>query len=1151
MTISRAEFKEHLRSFNFHELFLSLGWDNVKYQNKLKIDDTNYNLKGIVQKRGFLILTCVSESDFPDTNTRKKIERQVSKLFYEHLIIYHDNKTKQIWQLSRKLPNKPIQVREFTYYNHQEPEFLYQKVGGLLFTLDEEDKLSLVDVKQRISEEFNQNAEKVTKKFYQDFKKEHSAFQNFIEGLEDKSDIDWYTSLMLNRLMFIYFIQKKGFLDSNPNYLSEKLKTSIEKKGKDKFYKSFYRSFLLTLFHKGLGNPQHDKKLLEEIGKVPYLNGGLFDVHELEKDNEKLDIKDKAFERLFKFFDEFNWHLDTSINATGRDINPDVIGYIFEKYINDRASMGAYYTKEDITEYISKNTIIPFLFDKAKKECANAFKDESSLWQMLKDNPDKYIYDAVKHGIYENQSRDTPFSSQEKGDGGMSSNLKIRELPQEISRGINPEIQKRIVKDVQNNPPQLLELRKDWNKPAPPEYGLPTEIWREVVERRERYFEIKKKIENGEIREINDFITYNLNITQFAQDAVENYEGSDFINAFYNAIKEVTILDPTCGSGAFLFAALNILEPLYETCIKRMREFVEIDDTAGTGKKHQNFRKVLADVEQHPNEKYYIYKSIILNNLYGVDIMKEAVEIAKLRLFLKLVAEVEPDAEDENYGLEPLPDIDFNIRSGNTLVGYASYKQIEESFESRESNGTLMFSEEKKFLKNVDDTANKVADMFKEFREQQAVNNPDSIEYKETKNKVIKILDILNDDLNKYLAYEYGINSEDLMDQARYKKWLDTHKPFHWFAEFYEIVHQKGGFDVVIGNPPYVEYNSVKKSYLLRNYETLQAGNLYSFVIELSIKIQKVSGYNGMIIPLSAYSTDRMDVLQKYEFMNSQTIWLSNFAERPSKLFSGAERNVTISILRLKSTGTDYNLFTTAYYKWNAEFRDHLFENISFYSANGTSIFGIVPKVSRKEELSLLNKLRNINKNVNFFLSSKTNENTLYYRNSGGRYWKIITDFQPKFLLNGSYSVSSRESYLHFNSKTDKEITVAILNSTLYYWYYINHSDTRTNNPSDLKDFPVDISSLSVDSRHSLISLCSKLMKDLNDNSKQVTINLKTGQAKVQQFFPHKSKNIIDKIDMVLAEHYGFTEEELDFIINYDIKYRMGKELNAGSEEEE
>ena len=63
--------------------------------------------------------------------------------------------------------------------------------------------------------------------------------------------------------------------------------------------------------------------------------------------------------------------------------------------------MGAYYTKEDITEYISKNTILPFLFDRVKKDCANAFKEESSLWQMLRENPDRYIYDAVKHGVYQ------------------------------------------------------------------------------------------------------------------------------------------------------------------------------------------------------------------------------------------------------------------------------------------------------------------------------------------------------------------------------------------------------------------------------------------------------------------------------------------------------------------------------------------------------------------------------------------------------------------------------------------------------------------------------------------------------------------------------------------------------------------------------
>lgn len=1025
MTISRAEFKEHLRSFNFHELFLSLGWDNVKYQNKLKIDDTNYNLKGIVQKRGFLILTCVSESDFPDTNTRKKIERQVSKLFYEHLIIYHDNKTKQIWQLSRKLPNKPIQVREFTYYNHQEPEFLYQKVGGLLFTLDEEDKLSLVDVKQRISEEFNQNAEKVTKKFYQDFKKEHSAFQNFIEGLEDKSDIDWYTSLMLNRLMFIYFIQKKGFLDSNPNYLSEKLKTSIEKKGKDKFYKSFYRSFLLTLFHKGLGNPQHDKKLLEEIGKVPYLNGGLFDVHELEKDNEKLDIKDKAFERLFKFFDEFNWHLDTSINATGRDINPDVIGYIFEKYINDRASMGAYYTKEDITEYISKNTIIPFLFDKAKKECANAFKDESSLWQMLKDNPDKYIYDAVKHGIYENQSRDTPFSSQEKGDGGMSSNLKVRELPEEISRGINPEIQKRIVKDVQNNPPQLLELRKEWNKPAPPEYGLPTEIWREVVERRERYFEIKSKIENGEIREINDFITYNLNITQFAQDAVENYEGSDFINAFYNAIKEVTILDPTCGSGAFLFAALNILEPLYETCIKRMREFVEIDNATGTGKKHQNFRKVLSDIEQHPNEKYYIYKSIILNNLYGVDIMKEAVEIAKLRLFLKLVAEVEPDDKDENYGLEPLPDIDFNIRSGNTLVGYATEEELDKGL-----SWSFDFDSDKEKLHEKMDVVARAFKRYKEIQLEEGVT--EYKEFKNAKDDLINRLAELNDSLNDYLAKDYGIIRDK--EKKKYENWYNSHKPFHWFAEFYEIINDKGGFDVVIGNPPYLQLSKI--DYSLKKYEFF-VSDVYGYMVFRGLNLLSKNGNFGFIIMHSIAFSRNFKELREILKHHKSKKWFSFYARIPSGLFSGDVR-VRNCILLSSNTKDSLNFqdaFTTRIHRWFSEQRINLFPLMNYSQFYFKEV---IPMFDNKNEVSFFTKLKGESIASYFYKKSSVK---LFYKKTAYNWLAVSPLEPPSFNEKGQKIPQTQIGTLYIRDEKIKKVLLLLFNGKLFYTYWLIYGD--------------------------------------------------------------------------------------------------------------
>jgi len=64
----------------------------------------------------------------------------------------------------------------------------------------------------------------------------------------------------------------------------------------------------------------------------------------------------------------------------------------------------------------------------------------------------------------------------------------------------------------------------------------------------------------------------------------------------------------------------------------------------------------------------------------------------------------------------------------------------------------------------------------------------------------------------------------------------------------------------------------------------------------------------------------------------------------------------------------------------------------------------------------------------------------------------------------------------------------------------------------------------------------------------QTRIQKQTGEVKIQSFRPRLSKPIIDEIDKVLAKHYGFTEEELDFIINYDIKYRMGDELNTDEE---
>lgn len=263
----------------------------------------------------------------------------------------------------------------------------------------------------------------------------------------------------------------------------------------------------------------------------------------------------------------------------------------------------------------------------------------------------------------------------------------ISEFQQEVQEGISHELEDKLVEAFTQ--PHLWEIRKTWNQKAPENIGLPTEIYRELIERRKSHADLKAKIDGGEITRINDFITYNLNIRQFSQDFIENTEDAAFIRHFYKSIAgykdqsqpknsraPITILDPTCGSGAFLFAALNILEPLYEACIIRMEQLVE--EQPG---KHKFFEETLFEVksDQHPSLQYFIFKSIILNNLYGVDIMNEAVEIAKLHLFLKLVATVDVNPRNDNFGLEPLPDIDFNIRTGNTLIGFATKNELLQS----------------------------------------------------------------------------------------------------------------------------------------------------------------------------------------------------------------------------------------------------------------------------------------------------------------------------------------------------------------------------------------------------------------------------------------------------------------------------------------
>ena len=1097
--LDRPKIRASLERFDLRSLFIEeLGWDHGGEGLEIPVANATYALQAIAHKRGLVAYQYVADEDtaFPDHPTRQKIEKAVAKTVREHIIVYaSSDRSTHHWQWVKREPGQPDRSRSHIYQRGQAGEGLIQKLEQIVFTLDEEADLTIVDISGRVRAAFD--VEKVTKKFYDRFKKEHQAFLGFIEGIENVADREWYASLMLNRMMFIYFIQKRGFLDGDIDYLQNRLQRMQTAYGEDRF-QTFYRLFLLRLFHEGLGQPEADRtpKLNKLLGRIPYLNGGLFEVHDLERDNEDIHIPDEAFQQIFDFFDAYQWHLDDQPLRNDNEINPDVLGYIFEKYINQK-QMGAYYTKEDITGYISRNTIIPFLFDRAKKECSIAFKPGGGVWQLLADDPDRYFYEAVRHGITYDIHKGEALADR-------------RELPTEIAAGL---------KDVSK--------RGDWNKAAPPDYALPTETWREHVARRHHYEEVRTKLAAGEVTSINDLITYNLDIEKFAQDVIAGSEGPELIRAFWKAITQVSILDPTCGSGAFLFAALNILEPIYTACLETMQGF--LDDLERSKRKHRpeklgDFRKVLEQVASHASERYFILKSIIVDNLYGVDIMEEAVEICKLRLFLKLVAQLE--SYDQ---IEPLPDVDFNVRAGNALVGFTELKEVK-----RAMQGDLF---KELSLPGIEEHAEIADRAFRKFREMQTEQGMDAGEFTRAKTDLRNRLDDLRAELNGYLASEYGVKTDD---EKAYGQWRNSYQPFHWFVEFYGIIHD-GGFDVIIGNPPYVEYGKVKESYRILEFYTQRTANLYAFSTEQSERLLRGKGRLGLIIPVSFASSDLFQPLRQLFWRTNRPLYLSHFSNRPGQLFSGAQNRLTILITG--ETGSQ-KAFSTRYHRWDGKRgeRPSLFNTLQYIGLRDLTrrFDGLFCKIGSKESVSVLGKI-DADTTIRRYLSKSGVASVHWVRVPGYFCQFFLKPPMARTEDGGQVRVRGEVKTIYTADESLRHVIHALLNSSTYYLYFTAYSDGRHINPTDVYDYPFKFDSFCADTVEQL----EKLSERLQDAMTEHTRHWRKSGLLIDSVNSKPCKPIIDEIDRTLAQHYGITEEELDFIINYDIKYRMGLETSS------
>jgi len=885
------------------DLFVEvLGWGRPEEASiELKTATGPIVVSPVADLSGFLICEVKCETR-PSGSVQRAIDKEIGLLRADRLVVF-TYPTGQTWRWPKMTASNSMSQEVLDVRSGQVPLFLAQRLAGLAVTAKELlSGVSLVDIRSRVRGQFDSST--VTKKFYDQFKGRHEELSNEIKGIADTADRRSYSTLILNRLMFLYFLQKKGFLNGDLDYLRNCLREVRELSGEGKFYE-FYRDCLLPMCFDGLnkkGGIVTDPDMRRIVGRVPYVNGGLFEEHAIES-SSSISIPDSAFEEIFEFFDRFVWHLDTRLTGNPNEINPDVLGYIFEQYINftskGRKDNGAYYTKEDITGYMVDSTLAVRILEVIQSAGVDVL-------ERIRSNPSTYLRRPLLHG------RDS------EGSAWLPAPANLEQC-------------------WKSDPENWGELD---TTPTDDAVCLPGETWVEAFHRRERIEEILQSTKS--ISDLNMVITLDLDVRLLIRDCLEHVTSVERVLQIWQGLSSIAVLDPTCGSGAFLFAALELLEEVYVLLIEGM-ESSDHDENV-------DVKTILSNIKKHANTRYFVRKHSALHNLYGTDIMEDAIETAKLRIFLSLVACI--DHIDE---LEPLPDLDFNLRCGNLLVGF-----IDADDANRVGGNIFVFEE----LGNLQPEIDRYLQSYREFIDKSADGSAD---LGVDKTALRETAEDLRSRANNIYATCLRVSGS-----KKIAAWVKKSKPLHWFLEFPGVI-ANGGFDVVIGNPPYIAKSKIN-DYDIIGFKTDACPDIYAQCYERSLNLLRDDGRHAFIVMVSlAFGAD-FGALRKFISDRNGAEWWSTYGKRPSSLFEGAEVVNTILVLA-KGEGS----YSTSHHIFTAETRSWLFSALEYHpiSRVGTEIplrGGIANAVVKRMALT------------QGISAPKSAKKHLYVKNSG-RYW--------------------------------------------------------------------------------------------------------------------------------------------------------------------
>lgn len=315
-------------------------------------------------------------------------------------------------------------------------------------------------------------------------------------------------------------------------------------------------------------------------------------------------------------------------------------------------------------------------------------------------------------------------------------------------------------------------------------------------------------------------------------------------------------------------------------------------------------------------------------------------------------------------------------------------------------------------------------------------------------------------------------------------------------------------------------------------------------MIEKDIDHISRDGYWGLIVPISAIAGSKFSSLQQMLFNENSQLFIDSYAKRPCKIFNKVEQRLVILHGKKKSTEDSVSVYTCGHKRWYRNERKKIFQGSNYILCKHYNLRdGTIPKLKDKIENEIIRKMfLSENPSVKYYYADKNTDNDVIYHASSG-YWLKAFNYIPEFYSEKRGETKSSEyKAIKIKKEYKNYIFMCLLNSSLFYWYWIIFSDERHFTKKDIDEFPFDYHKLDDQSLKYLHHLSEKLMDSYKEHAINRTVNLggNTGIVKYQEFHPKYSKDIIDEIDQIIGKVYGFNDEEIKFIINYDIRFRMG-----------